>query len=156
MLQDSLGGNSKTIMIANIGPSEYNYNETLTTLRYASRAKTIQNKPVKNEDPQDTKLREYQEEIARLRQLITERQNREKTLPRRKKIQPSKIRKRSCESEKSDSEEEDIDGDCEDGKNNNDKELLAADSETNEVLQVKIFKSFRLIKIVQISYLLIA
>lgn len=67
VLQDSLGGNSKTIMIANIGPSEYNYNESLTTLRYAHRAKTIQNKPVKNEDPQDTKLREYQEEITRLR-----------------------------------------------------------------------------------------
>lgn len=54
-------------MIANIGPSEYNYNETLTTLRYSSRAKTIQNKPVKNEDSQDAKLKEYQDEIARLR-----------------------------------------------------------------------------------------
>lgn len=67
LLQNSLGGNSKTIMIANIGPSSYNYNETLTTLRYAHRAKTIQNKPVKNEDPQDAKLKEYQEEIAKLR-----------------------------------------------------------------------------------------
>lgn len=71
LLQDSLGGNSKTIMIANIGPSSYNYNETLTTLRYAHRAKTIQNKPVKNEDPQDAKLKEYQEEIVRLRVSIT-------------------------------------------------------------------------------------
>lgn len=71
LLQDSLGGNSKTIMIANIGPSAYNYNETLTTLRYAHRAKTIQNKPVKNEDPQDAKLKEYQEEIARLRVRLT-------------------------------------------------------------------------------------
>lgn len=67
LLQDSLGGNSKTIMIANIGPSSYNYNETVTTLRYAQRAKTIQNKPVKNEDPQDAKLKEYQQEIAKLR-----------------------------------------------------------------------------------------
>lgn len=67
LLQDSLGGNSKTIMIANVGPSSYNYNETLTTLRYAHRAKTIQNKPVKNEDPQDAKLKEYQEEIVKLR-----------------------------------------------------------------------------------------
>lgn len=79
LLQDSLGGNSKTIMIANVGPSEYNYAETLTTLRYASRAKTIQNKPVKNEDPQDAKLREYQEEIMRLRQMISERQQRERS-----------------------------------------------------------------------------
>lgn len=67
LLQNSLGGNSKTIMIANIGPSSYNYNETLTTLRYAHRAKTIQNKPVKNEDLQDAKLKEYQDEITRLK-----------------------------------------------------------------------------------------
>ncbi|CRK95795.1 CLUMA_CG009252, isoform A [Clunio marinus] len=106
LLQDSLGGNSKTIMIANIGPSEYNYNETLTTLRYAHRAKTIQNKPVKNEDPQDTQLREYQEEIARLKKLITERQSKEKPIPKRKKT--ARIRKTS-ESEKSESEEEEID-----------------------------------------------
>lgn len=151
MLQDSLGGNSKTIMIANIGPSEYNYNETLTTLRYASRAKTIQNKPVKNEDPQDTKLREYQEEIARLRQLITERQNREKTLPRRKKsIQPSKMRKHSSESEKSDSEEEELDGETEDGKNNNNEKELLADAETNEVLQVKFSHNFIIFKQIKI------
>lgn len=41
ILQDSLGGNSKTIMIANIGPASYNYDETITTLRYAHRAKGI-------------------------------------------------------------------------------------------------------------------
>lgn len=74
LLQDSLGGNSKTIMIANIGPSNYNYNETLTTLRYAQRAKNIQNQPVKNEDPQDAKLKEYQEEIERLKRLIAPQQ----------------------------------------------------------------------------------
>lgn len=109
LLQDSLGGNSKTIMIANIGPSEFNYNETLTTLRYASRAKTIENKPVMNEDPQDTKLREYQEEIARLRQLITERQTREKSVPKVKKVKQPRVikREKSVDSdEKSDSEAE--------------------------------------------------
>lgn len=74
LLQDSLGGNSKTIMIANIGPSNYNYNETLTTLRYAQRAKNIQNQPIKNEDPQDAKLKEYQEEIERLKRLIAPQQ----------------------------------------------------------------------------------
>jgi len=74
LLQDSLGGNSKTIMIANIGPSNYNYNETLTTLRYASRAKSIQNQPIKNEDPQDAKLKEYQAEIERLKRLIAPQQ----------------------------------------------------------------------------------
>jgi len=45
LLQDSLGGNTKTIMIAAVSPANYNYDETLSTLRYASRAKFIQNKP---------------------------------------------------------------------------------------------------------------
>lgn len=78
LLQDSLGGNSKTIMIANVGPASSNYEETLTTLRYAHRAKAINNKPVKNEDPKITKLREYQQEIARLKKLIAERNDKDK------------------------------------------------------------------------------
>jgi len=45
LLQDSLGGNTKTIMIAAVSPANYNYDETLSTLRYANRAKNIQNKP---------------------------------------------------------------------------------------------------------------
>lgn len=48
LLQDSLGGNTKTIMIAAISPASDNYEETLSTLRYASRAKFIQNKPIIN------------------------------------------------------------------------------------------------------------
>ena len=68
MLQDSLGGNTKTVMIANVGPSEYNYDETINTLRYASRAKNIKNKPRINEDPKDALLREYQEEITKLKE----------------------------------------------------------------------------------------
>lgn len=59
LLQDSLGGNTKTIMIAAVSPANYNYDETLSTLRYASRAKFIQNKPKINEDPKDALLREY-------------------------------------------------------------------------------------------------
>ena len=59
LLQDSLGGNTKTCMIANIGPADYNTEETLSTLRYASRAKNIQNKPRINEDPKDTMIREF-------------------------------------------------------------------------------------------------
>lgn len=70
LLQDSLGGNSKTIMVANIGPASYNYDETLTTLRYANRAKNIKNKPRINEDPKDALLRQYQEEISRLREKL--------------------------------------------------------------------------------------
>jgi hypothetical protein len=57
MLQDSLGGNTKTVMIANIGPADYNYDETLSTLRYANRAKRIQNNPHRNEDPKDAMIR---------------------------------------------------------------------------------------------------
>ena len=67
LLQDSLGGNTKTVMIANIGPADYNMDETLSTLRYASRAKHIQNKPKINEDPKDAMLREFQDEISRLK-----------------------------------------------------------------------------------------
>ena len=51
--QDSLGGNTKTVMCACIGPVDYNYDETLSTLRYAHRAKSIKNKPRINEDPKD-------------------------------------------------------------------------------------------------------
>lgn len=67
LLQDSLGGNSRTVMVANLGPAEYNFDETMSTLRYANRAKNIKNKPKVNEDPKDALLREYQEEIERLK-----------------------------------------------------------------------------------------
>ena len=60
-MQDSLGGNTKTVMVANIGPADWNYDETLSTLRYANRAKNIKNKPKINEDPKDAMLREFQE-----------------------------------------------------------------------------------------------
>ncbi|KAL3310065.1 Kinesin-like protein kif3a, partial [Cichlidogyrus casuarinus] len=67
LLQDSLGGNSKTVMIANIGPTDYNLEESLSTLRYANRAKEIKNKAKINEDPKDAMLRQYQKEIELLR-----------------------------------------------------------------------------------------
>ena len=67
LLQDSLGGNTKTVMCANCGPAGYNYDETVSTLRYANRAKNIKNKPKINEDPKDAMLREFQDEIARLK-----------------------------------------------------------------------------------------
>ncbi|KAJ8950766.1 hypothetical protein NQ318_011259 [Aromia moschata] len=70
LLQDSLGGNTKTLMIACISPSSRDYIETLSTLRYANRAKNIHNKPKVNEDPKDAILRQYQEEIERLKILL--------------------------------------------------------------------------------------
>jgi hypothetical protein len=70
LLQDSLGGNSKTVMIANMGPADYNFEESISTLRYASRAKQIKNKPKINEDPKDAMIREFQEEIKRLKEQL--------------------------------------------------------------------------------------
>eukprot|EP00879_Flechtneria_rotunda_P024890 GHRR01026413.1.p1 GENE.GHRR01026413.1~~GHRR01026413.1.p1 ORF type:complete len:401 (+),score=95.22 GHRR01026413.1:223-1425(+) len=72
LLQDSLGGNTKTVMVANVGPADWNYDETLSTLRYANRAKNITNKPRVNEDPKDAMLREFQDEIQRLKAALEE------------------------------------------------------------------------------------
>ncbi|XP_037939062.1 kinesin-like protein KIF3A [Teleopsis dalmanni] len=72
LLQDSLGGNSKTVMCATIGPADSNYSETISTLRYASRAKNIQNRMHINEEPKDALLRHFQEEIERLRKQLEE------------------------------------------------------------------------------------
>uniref|UniRef100_A0A6P4EKH0 Kinesin-like protein n=1 Tax=Drosophila rhopaloa TaxID=1041015 RepID=A0A6P4EKH0_DRORH len=72
LLQDSLGGNSKTVMCATISPADSNYMETISTLRYASRAKNIQNRMHINEEPKDALLRHFQEEIARLRKQLEE------------------------------------------------------------------------------------
>lgn len=65
LLQDSLGGNSMTLMIACVSPADYNLDETLSTLRYANRARKIKNKPVVNQDPQIA-------EINRLNKLVQE------------------------------------------------------------------------------------
>ena len=72
LLQDSLGGNTKTLMVAAISPADYNFDETMSTLRYANRAKNIKNKPKINEDPKDTMLREFKEEIERLRKMLSD------------------------------------------------------------------------------------
>ncbi|XP_053989856.1 chromosome-associated kinesin KIF4A-like [Hylaeus volcanicus] len=65
LLQDSLGGNSMTLMIACVSPADYNLDETLSTLRYADRARKIKNKPIINQDPQVL-------EINRLNKLVQE------------------------------------------------------------------------------------
>jgi kinesin family protein 3/17 len=70
LLQDSLGGNTKTVMVAALSPADYNYEETLSTLRYADRAKSIKNKPKINEDPKDALLKEYESEIAELKAML--------------------------------------------------------------------------------------
>lgn len=70
ILQDSLGGNTKTIMIASVSPALDNYDETLSTLRYAARAKSIKNAPKINEDPKDALIRQYADEIKRLKEQL--------------------------------------------------------------------------------------
>jgi kinesin family protein 3/17 len=57
-------------MVACLSPADNNYEETLSTLRYANRAKNIKNKPKINEDPKDAMLREYQDEIQKLRAML--------------------------------------------------------------------------------------
>ncbi|KAI7800233.1 putative kinesin-like protein KIF3C-like [Triplophysa rosa] len=101
LLQDSLGGNAKTIMVATLGPASYNYGETLTTLRYANRAKNIKNKPRVNEDPKDALLREFQEEIARLKAQLDKR-----GMLTRRKRRSRRIRKIGEEDEDEVDEEE--------------------------------------------------
>ena len=57
-------------MMAAISPADYNYDETLSTLRYASRAKNIKNKPIVNQDPKDALLKEYADEITKLKEML--------------------------------------------------------------------------------------
>eukprot|EP00742_Colponemidia_sp_Colp-10_P006091 GILJ01006518.1.p1 GENE.GILJ01006518.1~~GILJ01006518.1.p1 ORF type:complete len:1181 (-),score=265.27 GILJ01006518.1:214-3756(-) len=70
ILQNALGGNSKTVMICALSPASSNYEETLSTLRYADRAKKIKNNAQVNESPQDKLIRELREENEKLRKLL--------------------------------------------------------------------------------------
>lgn len=67
ILQNALGGNSKTIMICAVSPSSFNYEESLSTLRYADRAKKIMNRAVVNESGQEKIIRELKEENEKLK-----------------------------------------------------------------------------------------
>ncbi|KAG9881303.1 kinesin family protein, partial [Aureobasidium melanogenum] len=71
LLKDSLGGNSMTAMIAAISPADINFEETLSTLRYADSAKRIKNHAVVNEDANARMIRELKEELAQLRSKLT-------------------------------------------------------------------------------------
>ncbi|CAF3629264.1 unnamed protein product [Adineta steineri] len=70
LLQNALGGNSKTIMIAALSPADINYDETLSTLRFADRVKRIKNVAVINENPTEKLIRQLKEENQRLKLLI--------------------------------------------------------------------------------------
>ncbi|KAM4739233.1 kinesin-like protein KIF1A isoform 15-T15 [Anableps anableps] len=70
LLRENLGGNSRTAMVAALSPADINYDETLSTLRYADRAKQIRCNAVINEDPNNRLVRELKEEVSRLRDLL--------------------------------------------------------------------------------------
>ncbi|XP_014670393.1 PREDICTED: kinesin-like protein unc-104 [Priapulus caudatus] len=70
LLRENLGGNSKTCMVAALSPADINYDETMSTLRYADRAKQIMCKAVVNEDPNARLIRELKEEVNRLRDIL--------------------------------------------------------------------------------------
>ena len=88
LLQNSLGGNAKTLMVANLSPASYNEEETLSTLRYASRAKKIKNKPKINEDPKDSMIRQLQDEIKMLKKLLEERNSGKQEEVKRGQVAP--------------------------------------------------------------------
>uniref|UniRef100_H2ZLU2 Kinesin-like protein n=1 Tax=Ciona savignyi TaxID=51511 RepID=H2ZLU2_CIOSA len=123
LLQDSLGGNAKTVMVANIGPASYNSDETLTTLRYANRAKNIQNKPKINEDPKDALLREFQEEIAKLKANLAS-----------KSHGGGKKRRRTRRNEDGEIVEE---SESDDGDDDEEEQQAKMETEKNRILQDK-------------------
>ena len=94
------------IQIANIGPADYNSDETLSTLRYADTAKRIKNKARINEDPKDAMLREFQKEIEKLKKMLAE-EDREKEEEEEEEGEESKRRggTRNKKKKKQDGEE---------------------------------------------------
>ncbi|XP_069466093.1 kinesin-like protein KIF1B isoform X21 [Ambystoma mexicanum] len=70
LLRENLGGNSRTAMVAALSPADINYDETLSTLRYADRAKQIKCNAIINEDPNAKLVRELKEEVTRLKDLL--------------------------------------------------------------------------------------
>jgi hypothetical protein len=82
ILENALGGNSQTIMICAVSPATDNYDETLSTLRYAERAKKIKNKPIVNESEADKLIKELKAENERLKKLLEQRgTNPQNTVP---------------------------------------------------------------------------
>ncbi|XP_072482701.1 chromosome-associated kinesin KIF4A isoform X2 [Notamacropus eugenii] len=87
LLQDSLGGNSHTLMIACVSPADSNLEETVNTLRYADRARKIKNKPVVNLDPQTAELNHLKQQVQQLQVLLL--QTHGGTLPVSINVEPS-------------------------------------------------------------------
>ena len=135
LLADSLGGNTKTVMFANISPASYNYDETVGTLRYASRAKLIKNAPKINEDPKDALLRKYEEEIKALKeQLANGGEGGEKKI-KKKKVKKKKEPNENNNNENNNENNSDISDDENENNNNNKK---SSNEEEKEKLRQKL------------------
>ena len=140
LLADSLGGNTKTVMFANISPASYNYDETVGTLRYASRAKLIKNAPKVNEDPKDALLRKYEEEIKALKEQLANGGEGGERKVRKKKVKKKKENNENNENNNEDNEnkEDDNNDDYEDefeNNNNNNNQGSSNDSEKEKLRQ---------------------
>merc|ERR1719382_105164 len=72
LLQDSLGGNSHTLMVACVSPADSNFEETISTLRYADRARKIKNKPIVNKDPKAAELSRLRSQVQQLQMRLLE------------------------------------------------------------------------------------
>ncbi|XP_053692453.1 kinesin-like protein KIF14 [Sabethes cyaneus] len=90
LLRESLGGNSRTVMLATISPAATHLDETLATLRYACQARTIVNRVKVNEDPHDRIIRELRAEVERL-QVLRQDYERQKRHSANQNQQPRKI-----------------------------------------------------------------
>ena len=99
LLKNNLGGNSKTVMIATISPSDDAFQESMSTLRYADMAKQIVNSAIVNEDENGRIIRELRDEIDRLKALVDEEENELSSL-RGSKAQADVLAERLCESER--------------------------------------------------------
>ena len=140
LLADSLGGNTKTVMFANISPASYNYDETVGTLRYASRAKLIKNAPKINEDPKDALLRKYEEEIKALKeQLANGGEGGEKRV-KKKKVKKKKENSDNNENNNNNEEEgnEDYEEEFADDNENENNNKGSSNDEEKEKLRQKL------------------
>ena len=131
LLSDSLGGNTKTVMFANISPASYNYDETVGTLRYASRAKLIKNAPKINEDPLDAELRKYEAEIKALKEQLAN----GGSIPRVKKKKKKIKKEKKQENDDNNFENEEDEGEDDDGNDYNDFALVEDDPEKKKLLE---------------------
>ncbi|CAH8435050.1 unnamed protein product [Heterobilharzia americana] len=132
LLKENLGGNSRTTMIAALSPADVNFEETLSTLRYADRAKSIVCKAVINEDPTAVLIRELKAEVARLKQIL--------------KSEEDQMRKSSTVSIATITHQQSLD-DCKYGEESTLEALKASEkliAELNETMEMKLRKAEKL------------